>query len=197
MPGSEQRRVHDDPARDLRRILRGEGVAHHVADVVGDQLGLVDPEPVEDARHVVALRFLVVAALGMGRQAHAAQVGHDDRASVDQRRCKRRPHVVGVAEAVQHDDRRALAADPRMDGGAVGFDLLDTHAGREGLDHELFPVNSDFLDKCLRRCRIAYLGAGNEIDEGVALPGPRLGALGPFVDLGGLVARLDLLLSAH
>jgi hypothetical protein len=41
-------------------------VAHHVADVVGDEVRPVDLELVEQARHVVALGFLVVAALGMG-----------------------------------------------------------------------------------------------------------------------------------
>jgi hypothetical protein len=60
-----QWRVHHDPARDPRRILRGEGVAHHVADVVGDEVGGLDLEPVEHARDIVALRLLVVTAVGM------------------------------------------------------------------------------------------------------------------------------------
>src|SRR5579871_207271 len=36
------------------------------------------------------------------------------------------------------------------------------------------------LDQRLRGGRIAHLGAGNEIDEGVALLGPCLGLLGPL-----------------
>src|SRR5262245_44662687 len=52
-------------------------------------------------------------------------------------------------------------------------------------------------DQCLSGCGIAHLGAGDEVDEGVAVLGPRLGSLGPFVDVGGLVAGLDLFLGAH
>jgi hypothetical protein len=58
--------IHDRPARDPCRILGGEGVAHHVADVMGDELGPVDGETVEHAGDILALRLLVVAAGGMG-----------------------------------------------------------------------------------------------------------------------------------
>ncbi len=121
-------------------MLRGKSVAHHVADVVSDEVRPVDPEPVEKARHVLALRFLVVAACGMGRQAHAAQIGHDDRSAGDEGGGQRRPHVAGVAETMQHDDRRSLAGYPGVDRGAVGFDLLDAHAGWERLHHELYSL---------------------------------------------------------
>src|SRR4051795_10885279 len=44
------------------------------------------------------------------------------------------PHVARCAEAVQHDDRRAMSADAYVDLGAVGFDLTRLHTGREGVD---------------------------------------------------------------
>jgi hypothetical protein len=47
-----------------------------------------------------------------------------------------RPHVTGVAEAVQHDDCRPLTADAGVDGRAVGRDLLRANAGWEGLRHQ-------------------------------------------------------------
>src|SRR5262249_22654360 len=52
-------------------------------------------------------------------------------------------------------------------------------------------------DQRLGRCGIAHLGARDEVEENVARLGPRLGALGPLVELGGLVPRLDGLLRAH
>ncbi len=45
---------------------------------------------------------------------------------------ERRPHVAGVAEAVQH--RRALAADAHIDRGAVGLDHFGPDAGCEFFD---------------------------------------------------------------
>ena len=47
----------------------------------------------------------------------------------------RRPHVAGIGKAVQHDDRRARAADAGMDRGAAGVDFLRAEAGRKGMDH--------------------------------------------------------------
>src|SRR5471030_2423280 len=56
---------------------------------------------------------------------------------------------------------------------------------------------SDPLDQCHCGRGIAHLGAGDEIDERVALPGPGLGFLGPFVELGRLVTSLHLFLRLH
>ena len=58
MADPRQRRVHDDPPGDPLGKLGGEGVAHHVADVVGHEGGLVDAETVEQARDVPACVFL-------------------------------------------------------------------------------------------------------------------------------------------
>jgi hypothetical protein len=47
---------------------------------------------------------------------------------LDQRVCERRPHVAGVAEAVQHHDRGPLAADAHIDRRTIRFDHLRPHA---------------------------------------------------------------------
>ena len=133
-PDPGQRRVHDHEAGDPPRKLRREGVADHVADVVGDEVGPVDRERIEDARDVPPLGLLVVAALGPGREAHAAQVGCDHGVIWGELGCERRPHVAGLAIAVQQQDRRPLAADAHVEGRAVGRDLLGPEARRVGFN---------------------------------------------------------------
>ncbi len=126
-----QGRVHGHPALHPLRLLGGEGVADHVADVVGDQLHPPDLQDVEQAVHPAALAGLVVTGGRMGRQPHAAQVRHDDRVVLDQHRHQRLPHVAGVAKAVQQQHRRALAAHAHVDGGVVDGDVADLHPRRE------------------------------------------------------------------
>ncbi|HEY2606834.1 MAG TPA: hypothetical protein VGJ10_12710 [Paraburkholderia sp.] len=43
-------------------------------------------------------------------------------------------HVARCAEAVQHDDRWTMTADPHMDGCTVGFDRPRLHHSREGIN---------------------------------------------------------------
>lgn len=64
VPGSDagKRCVHDDEALDPAGVLHGEREADHVADVVGDEVHLVELQRVEYARNVMALCLLVVAA---------------------------------------------------------------------------------------------------------------------------------------
>ena len=64
--------------RHAVRVLGGEGVADHVADVVRDDVGLLDVKRVQHGGDIAGLGLLVVAAGGMRREAHAAKVGHDD-----------------------------------------------------------------------------------------------------------------------
>jgi hypothetical protein len=111
--------------------LRGEGIADHVADVVGDESCAADLQPVQHLRDVVRLRCLVVAAGRMRREPHAAQIGRDNGVIFDQRRRDRRPHVAGVAETVQQDDRGSLAAVAHMDRRAAGFDIAGLETSRE------------------------------------------------------------------
>ena len=63
----------------------------------------------------------------MRREAHAAQVGDDDGVILDQPRGERRPHVAGVAEAVEQQDGRPMAADAdvdrRADGTVMSLDM--------------------------------------------------------------------------
>jgi hypothetical protein len=136
LPGADarQRRVDQHEAMDAIAMLGGEGVADHVADVVGDQVGLGDLQGVEHARHVLPLRLLVVAAgSGLGRQAKTPQVGHDHGMVLGELDGQRLPHVARLAIAVQQHDGRSLAADPDVDRRAVGGDLLGLEIGGEGL----------------------------------------------------------------
>ena len=77
-----------------------------IADVVGDEIGPADLQRVHHLRDVARLRLLLVSALWMGREADASQVGNDHLVLADERRRDRRPHVAGVAEAM---DRRTTA----------------------------------------------------------------------------------------
>jgi hypothetical protein len=115
-------------------MLGGQGVADHVADVVGDQLGLLDLQRVHDGGDVLALVLLVVAAFRVGREAHAAQVGDDDGVILGQDLGDRRPHVAGVGEAVQQHHRRAGPADADVQGRAVDGDVAGLEAGGERFD---------------------------------------------------------------
>ena len=104
-------------------VLRGEGVADHVTDVVGDECYALDLERIENAGDVVALRFLVVAAGRLGREAHAAQIGNYHRAIALQVVGQRHPHVAGLAIAVQQHDRGSRATDAHMKLRTVRRDL--------------------------------------------------------------------------
>ena len=70
----------------------------------------------------------------MGGEAHPAQVGDDDLMVGGERRGDRRPHIAGVAEAVQTNDGRPMAADPDMDRGAFRPHLPDLKAWRKWED---------------------------------------------------------------
>ncbi len=109
-----QRRVHRHPTGDAIRKQGGERIADHIADVVRHQLGALDVELVENSGDIGRLVPFVVPALRMRREAHAAQVGNDDGMIPNEIARQRRPHVAGVAEAVQHDDCRPLAANPNV-----------------------------------------------------------------------------------
>ncbi len=130
-PDAGERCVHDDEASHAIGILRCKRIADHVADIVGDEIGLRELQLVENARDVAGFRLLVVSALGVRRETHAAQVGHHDGVVVPERCRQRPPHVTGVAKAVQHHDRRPLAANANMDCRALRLDLFGVEAGWE------------------------------------------------------------------
>ena len=68
-------------------------------------------ERVEHAGDVAGLRLLVEAAGGLGRQTQAAQVRHDHGVVAREIDGHRRPHVAGLAVAVQQHDRRSASAE--------------------------------------------------------------------------------------
>ena len=133
---ARQRRIDHHPFGDPRRILRGERIADHVADIVRHQIGVLDFQGIHYAGDIHRLVLLGVPGVRMRREAHAAKVRNDDRVGSRQHCRSRRPHVAGIAEAVQHNDRGTTATDAHMDRRAVGLDLLGPEARRKRLDGE-------------------------------------------------------------
>ena len=81
---------------------------------MGDEIGCPDAERVHHAGDVRSLIFLGVACVRMRGQAHAAQIGDNDRTILFQRGRDGRPHIASVAESVQQHDRGAVAADAHV-----------------------------------------------------------------------------------
>ncbi len=105
---ARQGRIDDDPARDAGGILRRQRIADHVADVVRDEIGLVDLQTVEHAGNVDRLVLLRVAGVGMRGEPHAAQIRHDHGVVGHQLPRNRRPHVAAIAETVKHQGATAV-----------------------------------------------------------------------------------------
>ena len=145
MPG--RGRVDHDPLRDALGILGRESVADHVADVVRHEIGVVELQRVHHRGDVGGLPGLLVSALRMGREAHAAEIGNHNGMAGPKRRGDRRPHVTRVAEAVQEDDRRPPAADPDMDRRAVGLDVLGLKLWRKLSDRQVQPSRLGLCDR--------------------------------------------------
>ena len=55
MADAGQRRVDEDEARDHVRMFPRQGVADHIADVMGDQIRMFDPQRIQHADDVGAL----------------------------------------------------------------------------------------------------------------------------------------------
>ena len=81
---------------------------------MSNESGVLDAKPIQDRRKIAGLSDLFVATFGMRRQTHAAQIRNNDGMILGEARCQRDPHVAGVTEAVQQDDRRAIAADTHI-----------------------------------------------------------------------------------
>ena len=92
------------------------------------------PRGVQDAHHVRLLILLVVAAIRPRREAQPTQVGRDNHVVFDECARQMPPHVARCAEAMQHNDRWTVTADPHMDGCTVGFDRPRLHRSREGIN---------------------------------------------------------------
>ena len=85
-------------------MLLGKCEGDHVADVVRDDVGMIDLETVEHPGNIARLVHLGKTIGGLGRKTEAAKVGNDDRVITHQIGGKRRPHVAGLAIAVKQDD---------------------------------------------------------------------------------------------
>lgn len=134
---ARQRRVDDHKARNAVAVLRSEGIADHVADVVRNEGGSLDFECIEDTGDVVPLRFLVVTAGRLGGEPNSAQIGNDDGVIARQVFGERHPHVTGLAISVQEDNRTARAADTHIQFRAIRCDL--SRAEPLGISEALCP----------------------------------------------------------
>ena len=75
--------------------------------------------------------FLSKPPAGLDERPMPAQVRHDDGVIARKIGRHRRPHVAGLAIAVQQDDSRPAAAGAHMDRGAVGRDVLRAEPRRK------------------------------------------------------------------
>ena len=126
---SGERCIDYHPTRDPVRKLSSQRIADHIADVMCDQICLLDLERIHDAGNVGCLVLLGVAGIRVIRHTHAAQVGDDHGMILGQNNCQGGPHITCKAEAVQQHHGRALAADSDIEAGAVRRNHLRVKAG--------------------------------------------------------------------
>jgi hypothetical protein len=121
--------IDQHEACDACGIERGEGIADHVADVVGHEVGALDLELIENTGHIERLRLLVETAGRLGRQAQSAQIGDQDGMIAREVGGHRRPHVAGLAITVQQNDGRPRSARAHVDRGAIGRHVAGDKSG--------------------------------------------------------------------
>src|SRR5262249_53691849 len=133
LPGSDpwQRRIDQHETLDPLGMLDGKGEGNHVADVVRDEIDLLDPQRSQDARHVASLGLLVEPAGGLGGPPHTPEIRTDRGVAPGETGRQRPPHAPGLAITMQQHHRRARAANASMDGYTVGGDLSCLEAARE------------------------------------------------------------------
>ena len=68
---------------------------------MGDESDFLESKLIQNCGEVPSLRDLFVTAFGMGRQAHASQVGNDYGVIFNEGFRERHPHVASVAEAME------------------------------------------------------------------------------------------------
>ncbi len=109
--------------------MSSQRVADHIADVVRDDVCLLDLERIHDAGNVDRLILLGVAGIRVIGHTHAAQVGDNDGMVPGQNNCQGGPHITRKAEAMQQHYGRTLAADSDIKAGAVRRNHLRVKAG--------------------------------------------------------------------
>jgi hypothetical protein len=114
--------------------LSSQRIADHIADVMCDQVCLLDIESVHDAGDVDCLVLLGVAGIRMVGHAHAAQVGDDHGMVLGQNNCQGSPHITRKAEAMQQHHGRTLTADSDVEAGAIRRNHLRVKTGRKRRD---------------------------------------------------------------
>jgi hypothetical protein len=101
---------------------------------VGDEGDFLEPKLIQNRGEVPSLRDLFVTVFGMGRQAHASQVGNDDSVVFNERIGERHPHIAGIAEAMKKQDGRSLAAEANVLSAASHRYLLGTKSLRPNVN---------------------------------------------------------------
>src|SRR5262245_12085475 len=136
LPGAKpgKRCVHDGPPVHAVWELGGERVTHHIADVMRHERDSACLELIENPRDVASLTRLLVPALRMRRQSHAAKIGNDDGVILDQDLSERLPHVAGVAEAVQQQYGGTRPADANVQRGSRHGHLARLEVRQKRLD---------------------------------------------------------------
>jgi hypothetical protein len=123
-------------------VIERQAIGHAPAPVVPDDREAGDAEVLHDPDHVRGHRALRVRrVVGRARRrparAIAAQVRADDAEPVGERRGHAVPHELRLGEAVEQEDRRALAAAPDGDGRLARIDERTLEAvERDGVGHD-------------------------------------------------------------
>ena len=113
-------------------MLGGKGEAHHVADVVRDEIDLLDPERAASTPATSpAWVFLSNPLLGLEERPKPLRSGTMTVWSRARSTASGTRHVAGLAITVQQHHRRTRAANTRMDGDTVGDNVLRLEATRK------------------------------------------------------------------
>src|SRR5262245_2285168 len=182
LPGPDPRqwRIDQHESLDPFGMQGGKGEPNHVADVVRDEIDLLDPQRGEHPRHVARLGFLVESTAGFRGKPQAPEIGDDHPVVPGEIDGQGRPHVAGLGITVEQHHRRPRAAYPSMDGDTVGGDFLCLEATREGEVRHLIGVSRTVAwhrPVSLRARIVSSCGAGTDPRHRLLLPCPlRLGA---------------------
>ncbi len=115
--------VADDHPAHAFRVVDAESEGDPAAPVVGEDVGALDAEGVEQGDGVAGQRLAVVAAVGRLRPPEAAEIGGDETVGVAQGGNDPAPEVVMLGPAVEKEDGVAGSGLLEVDPQAAGDDL--------------------------------------------------------------------------